>query len=63
MIDSEPELAELLREFEEVDRYYREAVAAMSTPDDELAPVLNSAEVTLSFQPVFVTIDMGSSER
>lgn len=61
--DSEPDVAELLRVFEEVDRYYREAVAAMCIAEDEIAPVLNSAEVTLSFQPAVVTIDLSHSER
>lgn len=61
--DGEPEVAELLREFEEVDRYYREAVAAMNVLENEVAPVLNSAEVTISVQPTFVTLDLTHDER
>jgi len=56
--DDAPDIVELLREFEEVDRNYREVVAAMCTGEDEIAPVRNSAEVTLSFQSTDVTLDL-----
>ena len=56
--DADPDIADLLREFAEVDRYYREAVAAMSSPETEIEPVLNSAEITVSFQTAPVLIDM-----
>lgn len=58
LTDAEPDIAELLREFAEVDRHYREAVAAMSSPEPEIEPVLNSAEITVSFQTVPALIDM-----
>ena len=56
--DAEPDIAELLREFAEVDRYYREALAAMRSPEPEIEPVLNSAEITVSFQSAPALIDM-----
>ncbi len=61
--DGEPDIVELLREYELVERYYREAVAAMAMPEAELAPVLNSAETLVSFQPAFVSLDLSRSDR
>ena len=58
LTDAEPDIAELLRKFAEVDRHYREAVAAMSSPEREIEPVLNSAEITISFQTTPALIDM-----
>ena len=58
LADAEPDIAELLREFAEVDRHYREAVAAMSSPEPEIEPVLNSAEITVSFQTAPALINM-----
>jgi len=51
LASGEEELAELLAEFQEVDRFYREVVAAMCLPGDEIEPVRNSADITVSFQP------------
>ena len=51
LVSGEKELADLLAEFEEVDRFYREAVAAMCLPGDEIEPVRSSADITVSFQP------------
>ena len=51
LASGEKELADLLAEFQEVDRFYREVVAAMCLPGDEIEPVRNSADVTVSFQP------------
>lgn len=51
LASGEKELAELLAEFQEVDRFYREVVAAMCLPGDEIEPVRNSADITVSFQP------------
>ena len=48
--DDQPDVVELLRQFEEVNRYYAEAVAAMSGRDAETHAVLNSAGVTLCFE-------------
>ena len=58
LVDAEPDIAELLREFAEVDRHYREAVVVMSSPEPEIEPVLNSAEITVSFQTAPTMIDM-----
>ena len=58
LTDAEPDFAELYREFTEVDRHYREVVVAMSSPEPEIAPVLNSAEVTVSFQTAPALLDM-----
>jgi len=51
LASGEEELAELLAEFQEVDRFFREVVAAMCLPGDEIEPARNSADVTVSFQP------------
>lgn len=48
--DDQPDVAELLRQFDEVNRYYAEAVAAMTGQDAQTPAVLNSADVTLSFE-------------
>ena len=50
LASGEKELAELLAEFQEIDRFYREVVAAMRLPGDEIEPVRNSADITVSFQ-------------
>ncbi len=48
---AEKELADLLAEFQEVDRFYRAVVAAMCLPGEEFEPVRNSADITVSFHP------------
>ena len=39
LASGEKELAELLAEFQEVDRFYQEVVTAMCLPGDEIEPV------------------------
>ena len=60
LVDGEPDILEVIREVEEVQAGYREVLAAMSTHDEpEVAPVLNSADVTLSFQTMdAITVDL-----
>jgi hypothetical protein len=48
--ETESDLAELVREFEAVQRHYQEVIEAMALGANEVAPVANSAEVTLSFR-------------
>lgn len=51
LADGEPDIVGLLREYAEVEAGYREVIAAMGADlQPEVAPVMNSAEVTLSFQ-------------
>lgn len=61
--DSEPDLAELLREFSKVQLFYREAVAAMALHEPPVTPVLSSAELTLSFQTAADAITLDLSEE
>jgi len=65
LTDNESDVAELLREYSEVELFYREAVAAMSTSaEPEHPPVLNSSDVTLSFQSsTAITFDVGRERR
>jgi hypothetical protein len=65
LTDNEPDVAELLREYSEVELFYREAVAAMSTSSEpEHTPVLNSADVTLSFQASnAITFNLSQDKR
>jgi hypothetical protein len=48
--DTEPDVVELLREFEAVQQLYDEAVVAMTEPGENPDPVQNSAQITLAFQ-------------
>ena len=65
LTDNDPDVAELLREYSEIDAYYRETVAAMSVSSEpENAPVLNSSEVRLSFQAsTAITFDLSKGQR
>lgn len=46
---TETDVAELLNEFAAVERFYREAIAAMSVPGHEVPPARSSADVQISF--------------
>lgn len=48
--ETEADLAELVREFEVVQRQYQEVVKAMALGGEDVSPAANSAHVTLSFQ-------------
>jgi phospholipase C len=49
-VDADPDICELLSDYHQAATYYAEVVAAMAVQTVEAEPVLNSAEVALSFE-------------
>ena len=62
LVESEHDVVELLREYQAVELYYREAVAAMSIPERDVPPVMNSAQVTVSFRPTSIALGFGRAK-
>ena len=49
--ENNPDLALILDTFEEIERVYQGTLEAMGSVTKNIPKVMNSAEVTLSFQP------------
>lgn len=47
--DGDADVMDLLRQFNEVNLQYAEVVASMRVPEPDVAPVMSSANVTISF--------------
>jgi len=49
--ENDPDLALILDTFEEIERVYQGTLEAMGSVSRNIPKVMNSAEVTVSFQP------------